>query len=78
MGGTLKRLAVKNAANGIVTYPVTGETAIRARSQALGDTIPAGGIRRYQVYYRDPNATYCPSPVGNTYNITNGVQVTWP
>jgi subtilisin family serine protease len=78
VGGTLKRLAVKNAANGIVTYPVTGETAIRARSQALGDTIPAGGIRRYQVYYRDPNGTYCPGPVGNTYNITNGVQVSWP
>jgi hypothetical protein len=33
----------------------------------------AGDTRDYQVYYRDP-ASFCTS---DTFNLTNGVQVTW-
>lgn len=77
-GGTLKRIAVKSAVSGGVSYPVGSELGIRARSAQLGDNITAGSVRRYQVYYRDPTTNFCPAPVGNTWNVTNGVEVSWP
>ena len=47
------------------------------RSAALGDPILQGEIRRYQTYYRDPVAGYCPAPQGSTFNVTNGLRVRW-
>ena len=75
--GALKRLYVKNAVGGVVTAPETGDPSIPDQSAFLGDPIPAGATRYYQVYYRDPNPTFCPSPAGSTFNISNGLILTW-
>lgn len=72
--GNLKRLYVKTASGGSVTAPAPGDLTISARSAALGDAIPPGGTRFYQVYYRDPIASFCP---GATFNVTSGVRVGW-
>jgi hypothetical protein len=77
-GGTLKRIGVKSAVGGAALYPGPGDLGIRARSAQLGDTIPSGGTRYYQTYYRDPNAAFCPAPAGNTWNVTNGITIVWP
>jgi hypothetical protein len=76
--GNLKRIGIKTASAGHAIYPQAGDLGIRARSAQLGDTIPSGGTRYYQTYYRDPSATFCAAPPGNTYNITNGVTIVWP
>jgi hypothetical protein len=78
VGGALKRIGVNHASAGIATYPQAGDLAIRAKSAALGDVIPPGGVRYYQVYYRDPDVNFCSSPTGSTFNASNGVIVTWP
>ena len=77
-GGVLKRLYVKNAdVSGTATAPVVGDLSITSRSAVLGDTIPPGGVRYYQAYYRDPNSTFCPVPSGNTWNASSGQILTW-
>lgn len=76
-GGTLKRLYAKSAVGGVVTMPGGADPSISARSAALGDTISQGETRVYQVYYRDPNTSYCPDPVGATFNVSAGLVVTW-
>lgn len=76
-GGTLKRLYVKNAVGGVVIAPQSGDPSISARSAALGDTIQAGQTRVDQIYYRDPNLSFCPPPAGNTWNVSNAVRVAW-
>ncbi len=77
VGGTLKRLYAKNAVGGAVTAPQGADPSISARSAALGDPLSMGDVRYYQVYYRDPVATFCPNPPGNTWNIGNGISVIW-
>jgi Tol biopolymer transport system component len=72
-GGTLKRLYTKHAVGGVMTAPQTGDPSISARSAALGDTIPLGATRIYQVYYRDANLTFCPGG----FNTTNAIAVAW-
>jgi hypothetical protein len=76
-GGTLKRLYARSAAGGSVNAPQGSDPSISSRSSALGDPISAGETRWYQVYYRDPSATFCPSPMGNTWNISNAVSAVW-
>jgi hypothetical protein len=76
-GGNLKRIAVLGAAGGAVSYPHAGDPSISARSAALGDPLSPGTIRSYQVYYRDPSATFCPAPAGGTFNATQAVQLVW-
>lgn len=76
-GGVLKRLYLKSASGGVVFAPQTGDLPITLRSAALGDPIPSGDRRYYQVYYRDPNLGFCPSPSGGTFNATNALSVTW-
>jgi hypothetical protein len=76
-GGALKRLYSKNAVGGAASAPGASDLSIRARSAALGDTIPAGAMRYYQTYYRDPVAGFCPPPRGNLWNVTNGLQIRW-
>jgi hypothetical protein len=77
VGGNLKRLYTRNAAGGAVTAPQGGDPSISARSSALGDTIPVQGTRVYQIYYRDPNPSFCPDPPGSTFNVSNGLMVLW-
>jgi hypothetical protein len=77
VGGNLKRLYVHNANGGQVSAPYWNEPSITQRSAALGDTIPQGATRFYQVYYRDPQAGFCPNPPGNSWNVSNGAQIVW-
>ncbi len=78
IGGTLTRIAAKNAVNGQVGSPGIGEQAIRDRSAALGDVILPGETRFYQVAYRDPEPTFCATPTGSTFNASSGLIVVWP
>ncbi len=48
-----------------------------SRSAALGDKFAADATRHYQVYCRDPVASFCASPAGNLWNISSGLMVTW-
>jgi hypothetical protein len=79
VGGTLKRLYAHNASGGAVHAPDAGagDLPITTRSAALGDPIAPGSTRYYQTYYRDPSASFCPSPMGNTFNASNAVAITW-
>ncbi|MBK7645308.1 MAG: PD40 domain-containing protein [Planctomycetes bacterium] len=76
-GGVLKRLFTRNASGGTLSLPQVGDPAISARSAALGDTLSAGAARAYQTYYRDPQPGFCPTPQGNSWNISSGVLVVW-
>jgi len=76
-GGNLRRLYTKNASGGVVFAPALGDPSITARSAAIGVPIVPGGRRYYQVSYRDGNASFCPSPTGSSYNISNGVKISW-
>jgi hypothetical protein len=77
VSGQLKRLYVKHASAGVVTAPESGDLSISARSAALGDQLSIGATRIYQVYYRDPNPTFCPPPQGSTWNISNARRIEW-
>jgi hypothetical protein len=77
VGGNLKRLYVHNANGGQVSAPHWNEPSITQRSASLGDTIPQGSTRFYQVYYRDPQPGFCPNPPGNSWNVSNGAQIVW-
>jgi hypothetical protein len=74
-GGTLRRLYSKHASNGVVAAPMSGDPSIKTRSSDLGVPISPGGRRYYQVFYRDPNATFCPQ--GGTFNVSNAVKIDW-
>ena len=72
-GGNFLRLFVgQTTTAGNIVFPPAA-TTISARSAALGDVIPPGGIRHYQIYYRDPPAFCTASP----FNLTNGTSVVW-
>jgi subtilisin family serine protease len=71
--GNLKRLYTKTAAAGVIHAPQGGDLSVTAQSALLGDPILPGSTRYYQVYYRDPNLTFCPAG----FNVTNALQVNW-
>jgi len=73
----LKRLYLKMASGGTITAPESGDPSISARSAALGDPVSAQSVRWIQVYYRDPAPSFCPSPTGGTFNVSNGLRVIW-
>jgi hypothetical protein len=77
VGGTLFRLYVKGAVGGIVSAPQGPDPSVSTRSAALGDPIPLGATRHYQVYYRDNDPAFCSSPQGDTYNVANAVSAVW-
>jgi hypothetical protein len=60
-----------------VSFPDDLDPSISARSAALGAPIPVAATRNYQVYYRDPNPGFCPTPPGSTFNISNAVAIFW-
>jgi Tol biopolymer transport system component len=72
-GGSLKRLYVKHAIGGAITAPEAGDPTISARSATLGDSIPLGATRAYQVYYRDPNLAFCPGG----FNVSSAIAIAW-
>lgn len=75
LAGTLQRLYNRTAVGGTASAPGPGDPTIRQRSAALGSTVGHGATRRYQAFYRDANATFCPP---NTFNVSSGVSITWP
>ena len=75
--GNLLRLYLKIAIGGVVSAPTAGDPSVSARSAALGDPIPLGATRHYQIYYRDPNLAFCPSPTGSTWNASNALSAVW-
>jgi hypothetical protein len=77
VGGNLKRLYVRSASGGTVSFPPPAAPSISAQSALRGDTIAPGSTRSYQVYYRDPSATFCPNPPGNGWNVSGAQRVHW-
>jgi YVTN family beta-propeller protein len=77
VAGALKRMAIKPSVGGASQYPESGDLSISARSAQVGDAFGPGATRYYATYYRDSNVAFCPTPVGNGWNITNGLVVTW-
>jgi len=77
IGGHLTRLYSKHASGGGVLAPTSGDPSITAQSAALGDPIPSGATRYYQVYYRDPDLAFCAAPAGATWNVSSAVAITW-
>jgi polyhydroxybutyrate depolymerase len=67
--GTVIRLGTKVNAAGGSSYPVSGDQSISVR----GAITQSGSGRYYQVWYRNA-ASFC---TASTFNLTNGVQVTW-
>ena len=72
-GGVLKRLYVKSASGGTISAPQFLDPSVSAKSASLGDTIPLGALRVYQVYFRDSNLSYCPAG----FNVTNAIVIAW-
>lgn len=77
VGGIIKRLYARSAILGVVVAPGGTEPSISSRSAAMGDTIPAGATRFYQVQYRDPSLMFCPSPTGNSWNVSSAISLLW-
>jgi Tol biopolymer transport system component len=75
--GTLRVLYLKLASGGVVNAPAPGDPHVWARSAALGDAIPIGEVRFYQVLYVDSSMSFCPWPQGALSNVTNGIVVAW-
>lgn len=77
VGGSLKRLYVKNAVGGVASAPAAGNPSVSQQSAALGDPLAAGARRFLQAYYRDANLAFCPAPLGSTYNVSSGLVLDW-
>jgi hypothetical protein len=68
-GGSIVRLGTKTNVAGASQYPSGNDQSISVRG-----LIPlAGGLRTYQAWYRNA-APFC---TPSTFNLTNGLQVTW-
>jgi len=76
-GGALKRLYVLNALAGAFEVPRASDLSFSARAAALGDVLQAGAVRIEQVYYRDPDPSFCPAPSGSTWNVSNAQRIEW-
>lgn len=78
VGENIRRLYIKFAVGGSITAPTGSELTVSARSAQLGSVILPGTEKRYQVFYRDPNASFgCPTPGGARFNITAGIRIAW-
>jgi hypothetical protein len=66
--GSIVRLGIKTNVGGASQYPSAGDVSISVR----GGCMP-GNVRTYQVWYRN-SAPFC---TPSTFNLTNGVVVTW-
>ncbi|MBK7878219.1 MAG: hypothetical protein IPJ77_21395 [Planctomycetes bacterium] len=71
-GGTLLRLRTKSNVGGASSFPDSVETI--TLSQRGGVVVGSGVVRNYQTYYRNSAALFCPP---ETYNVTNGMTITW-
>jgi len=60
-----------------VSAPQGSDSSVSARSAFLGDVIAPGSTRHYQIYYRDPDPSYCAAPLGATFNVSNALTAYW-
>ncbi|MCY2961721.1 MAG: hypothetical protein NTY35_16290 [Planctomycetota bacterium] len=67
-GGAVVRLGTKNNVAGTSAYPAVGDPSISVRG-----LITAPGIRTYQCWYRNA-AAFC---TASTFNLSNGLEITW-
>ena len=67
-GGTVVRLGTKTNVASASQYPAGGDASISVKGM-----VGAPGTRTYQVWYRNAAAFCTPS----TFNLTNGLEVTW-
>ncbi len=68
VGGTIIRLNIALNVNGESHYPDVGDPSV-----SIKGVNSAGSVRNYQIWYRN-SATFCTS---STFNLTNGVSLTW-
>ena len=70
--GALIRLRTKIASAGAASFPDSTDTVTLS---ARGSTPPGSGLTAYyQTYYRNASASFCPP---ETFNVSNGYQITW-
>ena len=67
VAGTVRRLGAKSIQAGAARFPETGDALISTGVSALG------GLRHYQVWYRNAASWCTPS----TFNLTNALRVVW-
>lgn len=67
--GSIQRLAVKHATNGLAYYPEAGDLPVSVKGQVT----TAGSTRSYQVWSRNAGA-FCTSA---TFNLSNGFITSW-
>jgi hypothetical protein len=68
VGGTIIRLGTKANSGGASAYPAVGDQSVSVRGM-----VPSGATRMYQIWYRNAAAFCMPS----TFNLSNGLQITW-
>jgi hypothetical protein len=68
VSGTVVRLKTLTNSGGMSQYPDAGSPSVSVRGMVL-----APGVRNYQAWYRNA-AAFC---TVSTFNLTNGVQITW-
>lgn len=68
-GGAVIRLGTKVNAIGASQYPTGADLPVSVRG-----AVPPGSVRTYQVWYRNAASGFCTS---STFNLSNGVSVTW-
>jgi hypothetical protein len=67
-GGTVIRLGTKTNVGGASQYPTAGNASISVKG-----AVTSPGTRTYQTWYRNA-AVYC---TPSTFNLTNGILITW-
>jgi plastocyanin len=67
-GGASIRLGVSTVSFGVARYPQAGNPAVSVKG-----VVPAGGMRTYQIFYRDPPSA-C---TGALFNASDGYAITW-
>ncbi|MCY2959431.1 MAG: hypothetical protein NTY35_04635 [Planctomycetota bacterium] len=71
VGGSQVRFGSQSAQAGFGFFPDLAGPTI----SAVSGTPPGSGLTAfYQVFYRNPDPTFCPSA---TFNMTNGVRIVW-
>jgi hypothetical protein len=68
-GGTITRLKTVTNVSGASQYPQPGDPSVSVKGNVV-----APGTRTYQVWYRNADPAFC---TPSTFNLTNGVEVTW-
>jgi Tol biopolymer transport system component len=74
IGGNLLRLYSAPVGGLAASAPAPGQPSLRARSAELGDTLPPGATRAYQVWYRDAVPGGCGSA---PTNVSNALRIHW-